>query len=136
MKRAWRSLVDAVQTESGLELQVVDDAKYYLRATGAAKVPPEGTDDLEFLLTSDSSGVTALYRSATRQRLFVYPLQQPVPNQDSHLARLRSVRKKLGWKERGYASDGEMEKNMGAQQVQNFFGLRLRGVSVPEEYDD
>ena len=99
-------------------------------------MPQEGTDDLEFLLTADKSGVTALYRSATRQRVFVYPLQQPLPNQDSHLARLRAVRSKLGWRELGYAGDGEMEKNMGAQQVQNFFGLRLRGVSVPEEYDD
>ena len=71
MKRAWRSLVDAVQTESGLELQVVDDAKYYLRATGAAKVPPEGTDDLEFLLTSDSSGVTATSTTVQKKTVVI-----------------------------------------------------------------
>ena len=36
----------------------------------------------------------------------------------------------------GYAGDSEMERDMGLQQAQNFFGLRLRGVSVPEEYED
>ncbi|KAL1510975.1 hypothetical protein AB1Y20_005800 [Prymnesium parvum] len=135
LKRAWRSLVDAVATESGMEVVTADEANLYLRASGAAKVPAEGTDDLEFLLISTNSGPTALFRSATRQRVFVYPLQQPIPNQDSHRDRLNAIRAKLGWRELGYAGELQPERSS-VSQVENFFGLRLRGVSVPEDYDE
>ena len=64
----------------------------------------------------------------------MYPLQQPLPNQKSHTERLQRIRSRLGWEELGYAGDGVMEQDMGFQQAQNFFGLRLKGVEVPSDY--
>ena len=104
-----------------------------MRATATAQVPPDGTIDLEFRVNDEA---TTLLRSATRESLFVYPLTQPVNSQTEHAERLKRIRQRLGWKDLGYAGDSEMERDMGLQQAQNFFGLRLRGVSVPEEYED
>lgn len=89
-QRAWRAVVSAVEDEPGLDIVERDDGARYLRAQGASAVPPEGTDDIEFLLRVEGRGATALFRSASRTNVFVYPLQQPVPNQDSHLKRLAS----------------------------------------------
>ena len=61
----------------------------------------------------------------------MYPLQQPLTDQGSHLKRLTAIRNRLGWEELGAASDAEMEAQMGVSQVGNFFGF-MRGVEVPE----
>lgn len=137
--RAWRSLVNAVQEEETLTIVERDDKQLYLRATAVAQVPPDGVDDVEFLLRPGPGRVTTIFRSATRQRVFVYPLQQPVPNQDSHTSRLRSIRGRLGWEELGYdpGDAGSLPTGEGAGRGRNFFGLQLRGASVPEDfYDD
>lgn len=136
VRRAWRSLIVAVEDEESLRIVERDEQKLYLRATAVSAVPSDGVDDVEFRLLDENGRVKAAFRSATRQSVFVYPLQQPLPNQKSHVDRLNALRLRLGWEELGLPGDGALEQSMGRQQVQNFFGLQLRGVSVPEEYDD
>ena len=97
--RAWRSVAAAVAEEPGLRIVEQDDGGRYLRATGPSAVPTDGTDDVEFVLRDDG-GVRLLYRSATRQSVFLYPLQQPVSNQQSHIDRLASIRRRLGGRAR------------------------------------
>ena len=60
--------------EPGLKIVEQDDNVPYLRAEAQATIPPDGTDDVEFVLRDDG-GVRLLYRSATRQAVFLYPLQ-------------------------------------------------------------
>ena len=132
--RAWHAIVAAVEDEPGLTIVERLDDKYYLRATGKSEVPSEGVDDIELKLL-DETPPRALFRSATRQAIFVYPLQQPLPNQKSHAARLEAIRLRAGWEQVGLSGDAQLEKDMGVQQVQNFFGLRLQGVRVPDDED-
>lgn len=140
--RAWRAVVSAVMEETGLKIVEQDDNNRYLRATGAATVPNDGTDDVEFIMRSDSDGRTdvLLYRSATRQSLFLYPLQQPVANQISHEQRLSSIRRRLGWEQAGLPSDGEylaneMKTLYDVPTQTRWFGIQLGGGKVPS-YDD
>ena len=134
-RRAWRALVSAVEDQRDLTVAERVDEKYYLRCTAPSAVPQDGIDDIEFRLL-DELPPRALFRSATRQSIFVYPLQQPLPNQKSHAERLEQIRSRLGWEQLGLPGDGALESEMGGRQLRNFFGLQLQGVSVPEEYDD
>jgi hypothetical protein len=133
--RAWRALVGAVEDEAGLTIVERVDDKFYLRCTATASVPSDGVDDVEFRLLNELPP-RALFRSATRQSVFVYPLQQPFPNQKSHAEKLEAIRRRLGWEQLGLAGDGALEQNMGGRQMRNFFGLQLSGVQIPEEYLD
>lgn len=140
-QRAWRSVVGAVEEQPGLTVAERDDARFYLRATAVAAVPADGQDDIEFLLRVDSGAGAgpprALFRSATRQSVYVYPLQQPVPNQQSHAERLEAIRLRLGWELGGGTPPGDsaLEAQMGGQQVGNFFGL-FNGARVPDYADE
>ena len=98
VKRAWRALVSAVEDQEGLVVAERIDDKFYLRCTAPAQVPNDGVDDIEFRML-DELPPRALFRSATRQAVFVYPLQQPVPNQKSHAQRLEAIRNRLGWEQ-------------------------------------
>ena len=111
-----------------------EDDKFYLRAQGKSEVPENGVDDVEFRML-DEQPPRALFRTASRQALFVYPLQQPVPNQRSHADRLEQIRLRVGWEQVGLSGDAQLERDMAPQQVQNFFGLRLQGVKVPDDED-
>ena len=62
----WRAVVAAVTDEPGLTIVEQDDSVPYLRAEAQSTIPPDGTDDVEFVLRDDG-GVRLLYRSATRQ---------------------------------------------------------------------
>ena len=117
-----------------------DDGKRYLRAVATALVPADGIDDVEFVLRDDG-GVRLLYRSATRQSVFVYPLQQPLANQESHIQRLLSIRTRLGWEEAGLPVDGtslssEMSARYNVPTAKRWFGLELGGMRVPEEDEE
>jgi uncharacterized protein (DUF1499 family) len=134
--RAWRSVLAAVGEEPSLKIVERDDTKRYLRATCPSAVPTDGQDDVEFVLRD---GPSLLYRSATRQSVFLYPLQQPIANQKSHVNRLSAIRARLGWEEAGLPTDGEelaseMLERYSVPTAQRIFGLQIRGV--PFDYGD
>lgn len=91
---AWKSLQDAI-VDAGATLEQVTDR--YIHATAPTVSPPglNSVDDLEFLLRPDDRVV--LYRSVSRAAVFVYPLTQPVSDQNSNLKRLERIRTSLGW---------------------------------------
>ena len=78
----------------------VDRQRYYIHATAPSKVPPTSVDDIEFLLRPADQLVT--HRVATRQSVFVYPLQNIVPDGGATKARLDRIRDRLGWAERQF----------------------------------
>jgi hypothetical protein len=46
-----------------------------------------------------------LYRSVSRDAVFVYPLQQPVADRGAHAARLEDLRSRLGWAKLSYDAE-------------------------------
>jgi hypothetical protein len=140
--RAWRSVVAAVAEQPDLKIVEQDNTRRYMRATGPSAVPTDGTDDVEFVLR-DGGDLRLLYRSATRQAVYVYPLQQPIANQESHQQRLSAIRARLGWEEAGLPSDGkdlgsEMSQRYGVPTAKRWFGLEMGGMRVldDDEYND
>lgn len=94
---AWQSLKRAVEEnkDKGKTVESMDGPEeYYLRAEFPSSF--KGIDDVEFRLLKKDSLVT--YRSASREALFVYPLQTPI-NIDKNKTRLLDIRQKLGWEE-------------------------------------
>lgn len=83
--------------DKGAIVESVDGPElYYLRAEFPSAF--RGTDDVEFRLVTKDALVT--YRSASREAIFVYPLQTPI-NTDKNKSRLEDIRKALGWEEFG-----------------------------------
>eukprot|EP00903_Cladosiphon_okamuranus_P006941 g6755.t1 len=93
--RAFASLVEAVKDTAEVTLKTIDAKGYYILAEFPSKVPPGSVDSVEFLVKPEDQIV--LYRSVSRDTLFLYPLQQPVSDQGKIKERLEGIRKDLGW---------------------------------------
>eukprot|EP00752_Nemacystus_decipiens_P006957 g6243.t1 len=93
--RAFASLVRAVEDTSEVTVKTIDAKGYYILAEFPSKVPPGSVDSVEFLVKPEDQIV--LYRSVSRDTLFLYPLQQPVSDQGKIKERLEGIRKDLGW---------------------------------------
>lgn len=94
---AWAALKKAVaeNRDKGAIVEAVDGPdEYYLRAEFPSSF--KGTDDIEFRLLKKDALVT--YRSASREAIFIYPLQAPI-NTDKNKTRLLDIREALGWEE-------------------------------------
>ncbi|CAN8064972.1 unnamed protein product [Agarophyton chilense] len=94
---AWHALKAALEAsrDRGRIVESVDGPQlYYLRAEFPSSF--RGVDDVEFRLIPEEALVT--YRSASREAIFLYPLQTPI-NTDKNKTRLLDVRQALGWDE-------------------------------------
>lgn len=96
---AWSSLKMAITTlvpERGTIVEAVDGPReFYLRAEFVGTWG-KGVDDVEFRLLERDALVT--YRSASREAIYVYPIQAPI-NTNKNKKRLEAIRAKLGWEE-------------------------------------
>ena len=101
-ERAWLQLTRAVEAVGGDGVVVVerDDEKPYRHVTAPSKVPPGSLDDVECRLDAETRA--GYVRSATRESIFVYPLQQPLSDAGTNMARLVRIRDELAWEDVGY----------------------------------
>ena len=99
---------------------------YIFRATARSAIPPLGIDDVEFLLNPVDNIVT--YRSNSRE--LVYAGTQVIGDGGSHLNRLETIRRKLGWNEMGV--EDEETSYINAMKNTNFF-VKMQMASQPSE---
>ncbi|CAM9515886.1 unnamed protein product [Chrysoparadoxa australica] len=97
---AYDALVSAIKAMPGAQLRDLSPGLLYLRVAFPSTVPPGSEDIVEFVLRAEDNVV--LFRSATRDSVFVYPLQQPLSDQNSNRERLEQIRTGLGWASLSY----------------------------------
>jgi uncharacterized protein (DUF1499 family) len=94
---AWKSLQTALLQQKGLEILLATPTYIHAIAPSILAVPglESSLDDIEFLLRPNDNVV--LVRSVSRTSVFLYPLTQPVSDQNSNRLRLERIRTSLGW---------------------------------------
>lgn len=97
VNEAFLQVVKAVESEGSMKVVEIDNNKHYVRAEGPSKVPPGAIDDVEFLLTPKEEDSLVFFRTGSRQSVFVYPVQQPLPDGGTLKKRLDTIQKRLGW---------------------------------------
>lgn len=94
---AWRSLQQAVASESGARI-VEDDGGTRMRAECSYSAGPlRGVDDVEFQMRPADKVVAV--RSCGRDTTYVYPVQAPLGDLGRNRKRLARIRERLGWEE-------------------------------------
>lgn len=86
-----------MENEGSLKIVDIDNQRHYLRAEGPSKVPPGSVDDVEFLVTPKEEDSLVFFRTGSRQSVFVYPVQQPLPDGGTLKKRLDTIQKSLRW---------------------------------------
>lgn len=129
--QAWSKLVDTLKTTQYLKVVEVDNDKKYIRAEGKSVIPPNGIDDVEFLMANPSDKLVT-YRTNSREMIFAPGLSGPVPVSDggSHKNRLKSILTKLNWSEMGTTK--EKSSYMKENEEMNIF-KRMEKASQPNE---
>ncbi|CAM9816625.1 unnamed protein product [Pylaiella littoralis] len=102
--RAFASLVRAVEGTPEVTMKTIDAKGHYLFAQFPSKVPPGSVDSVEFLVKPEDQIV--LYRSVSRDTLFLYPLQQPVSDQ----GKIKERYPKRSWMEHVHVQGGVNDK--------------------------
>jgi uncharacterized protein (DUF1499 family) len=92
--------IEGLEGSEGLRVVETDPGRLYVRAEAPSAVPPNSVDDLEFVLLPNDGVV--LYRSASRQSLLVYPLQQPVSDGGKIKKRLEKIQQAVNWPTSAY----------------------------------
>lgn len=90
--------VEPLATIDTVETNFRNSGYYYLHATVTS--PGTGTDDIEFIIRPEDR--LALFRSASRTSVFVYPLTQPVTDGLRNKKRMEKIRDELGWQDLSY----------------------------------
>ncbi|CAN0120481.1 unnamed protein product [Discosporangium mesarthrocarpum] len=81
-----------------MKMSVVDDEALYIRSFAPSAVPPDGFDELEFLL-KPSDGLV-FFRSRSRKVVKAGPVV--VGDGGSNKIRMEKIRRRVGWPEKGF----------------------------------
>eukprot|EP00904_Undaria_pinnatifida_P003415 jgi/Undpi1/13074/HiC_scaffold_8.g02736.m1 len=96
-KSAFSKLVEVLEKDPGLKIAEKDAEGLYVVAMGKSAVPPDGFDKIEFLFKPQDGLVS--FRSKSMKDVYAGPVL--VSDGGSNRNRLETLRKKLGWLEKG-----------------------------------
>jgi uncharacterized protein (DUF1499 family) len=122
----FQAIINAVQSDPYLNLIEADGGKLYVHAEAKSAFPPNGIDDLEFLINPRDKLIT--YRS--NSRTLVSAGTEIVGDGGSNKNRLLSMQRRLGVQQMGMNDD--LQQLLKSNDKRNFLD-RLRIASQPNE---
>jgi uncharacterized protein (DUF1499 family) len=122
----YKQLLSIIQSDPFLKLVNQDDESLYIHAEAKSAFPPDGIDDLEFLINQQDKLIT--YRSNSRN--IVYVGTEIVGDAGVNRNRLTQIQRKLQVEEMNY--DNEVENYLKENDKLNFFE-KLRRASEPSD---
>eukprot|EP01038_Epipyxis_sp_PR26KG_P004798 gene4798-6725_t len=122
----FNRLMNVIKSDSGLQIVESDLNSLYIRAEGKSTFPPNGIDDVEFLI-NDVDKIVA-YRSNSRE--IISAGSEIVTDGGNNRNRMNNLKSKLGLREMGLST--EDEEFIKAKEKSLFF-QRLREASKPSE---